>query len=175
MTQQCGTEPPLQNAYWDNKKPGIYVDVVSGNLCSAPGQVRFGTGWPSFTQPLAGTELLQKEDREFGMVRTEVRSGKRTPISHLFDDGPAPTGQRYCINSASLRFVPVEKMAAEGYASSSARSSRGHLPSPDAPVKSGDGGPGGWMLLGNGGTFEDSRCPEHGGGLHGWIDSQSHL
>ena len=117
VTQQCGTEPPFRNAYWDNHKPGIYVDVVSGEpLFSSIDKFDSGTGWPSFMRPLAGTNVVEKEDATHGMVRTEVRSkGGNSHLGHLFDDGPAPTGQRYCINSASLRFIPVEKMDEEGY------------------------------------------------------------
>lgn len=118
VTQQCGTEPPFRNAYWDNHKPGIYVDVVSGEpLFSSLNKFDSGTGWPSFTQPLAGTEIMENKDTEFGMVRTEVRS--RTADSHLghvFNDGPDDRGGlRYCINSASLKFIPVEEMEQAGY------------------------------------------------------------
>ncbi|HYE33755.1 MAG TPA: bifunctional methionine sulfoxide reductase B/A protein [Methylomirabilota bacterium] len=118
VTQMCGTEPPFRNAYWDNKKPGIYVDIVSGEpLFSSLDKFDSGTGWPSFTRAIHDAEIVEKKDSTHGMERVEVRSGKAdSHLGHLFDDGPAPTGMRYCINSAALRFVPVEKMEAEGYA-----------------------------------------------------------
>ena len=118
VTQQCGTEPAFRNAYWDNHKAGIYVDVVSGEpLFSSLDKFDSGTGWPSFTQPVKATEVVEKKESAFGMVRTEVRS--RTADSHLghvFDDGPGDKGGlRYCINSASLKFIPVAEMDQAGY------------------------------------------------------------
>ena len=117
VTQQCGTEPPFQNEFWNNKKPGIYVDVVSGEpLFSSEDKFDSGTGWPSFTKPLKQDNIVEDIDNSHNMRRVEVRS--KTAMSHLghiFDDGPDPTGMRYCINSASLRFVPKENLEKEGY------------------------------------------------------------
>jgi methionine-R-sulfoxide reductase len=118
VTKQNGTEPPFRNEYWDNKKPGIYVDVISGEpLFSSLDKFDSGTGWPSFTKPLSKENVVEKSDRTFGMARVEVRSKKGDAhLGHLFDDGPRDKGgMRYCMNSAALRFVPVEKLKEEGY------------------------------------------------------------
>lgn len=117
VTQHEGTERAFQNEYWDNHEPGIYVDVVSGEpLFSSLDKYDSGTGWPSFTKPLDPQNVTTKTDRRLGLTRIEVRSAKGdSHLGHLFDDGPAPTGQRYCMNSASMRFIPVSKLAEEGY------------------------------------------------------------
>ena len=117
VTQHEGTEAPFQNEYWDNHEPGIYVDVVSGEpLFSSLDKFESGTGWPSFTRPLEPENVTTKTDRKFLMTRTEVRSKLGdSHLGHLFDDGPRPTGMRYCMNSASLRFIPVHRLEEEGY------------------------------------------------------------
>lgn len=117
VTQREGTEAPFRNEYWNNKEEGIYVDIVSGEpLFSSSEMFKSGTGWPSFFRPLVPDHILEKVDRKLGSTRTEVRSKfAGSHLGHVFSDGPKPTGLRYCINSAALRFVPVGKLEAEGY------------------------------------------------------------
>jgi peptide methionine sulfoxide reductase msrA/msrB len=117
VTQKQGTEPAFKNEYWDNKKEGIYVDIVSGEpLFSSRDKYDSGTGWPSFTKPLEPDNIVTRKDKGFFSVRTEVRSRRGdSHLGHVFDDGPPPAGLRYCMNSASLRFIPREALTKEGY------------------------------------------------------------
>ena len=117
VTQHEGTERPFQNEYWDNHEAGIYVDVVTGEpLFSSLDKYDSGTGWPSFTKPIDETNVTTKTDRKLFMQRTEVRSKVgNCHLGHVFDDGPGPSGQRFCMNSAAMRFIPVDQLEAEGY------------------------------------------------------------
>ena len=118
VTQEEGTEPAFNNAYWNNKEEGIYVDIISGEpLFSSKDKYDSKTGWPSFTKPLSKSNLVEKEDRKLSSVRTEIRSkNSDSHLGHVFEDGPESTGLRYCVNSSALRFIPKDKLSQMGYA-----------------------------------------------------------
>ena len=130
VTQKDGTEPPFHNEYFDNHVPGLYVDVVTGEpLFSSTDKFESGTGWPSFTRPVEPGRVVDHVDRSFGAVRTEVRSrAGDSHLGHVFDDGPPPTGLRYCIDSAAIRLVPVDKLASQGYGEYRVLFDRTHAP-----------------------------------------------
>jgi peptide methionine sulfoxide reductase msrA/msrB len=130
VTQCSATEPPFRNAFWNHHEPGIYVDVVTGEpLFASVDKFDSGTGWPSFVRPLEPANVTEHDDTSHGMERVEVRSaGGESHLGHLFPDGPAPTGLRYCVNSAALRFVPLEEMDIEGYGRYRARIEAGPSP-----------------------------------------------